>query len=381
MNLCSVSPYLEDEMAQPDLVDSTAGGERQPTVAHAIRGLLIVMVVLGHDRLLFETIPFYFAAIYFWHVLGFFFLAYGRPRGSVAAASIPDRLARYLVPFVVFAVPLAAVQLIAGPLSANRVGTAVAAVTFGSAPLLQLATGLSLLWFLPALAGFSIATIVLARLEIRRPGAAWLAPMLALVAAVAALSLPAGALQYLPLGLGLVGYLLVLAMAHRACLTMLERSRSVVPKITIWAVVIAVLIAEGVAIARGNVVNVSVFVFAKPNLTGLIVLNAVAAVAANVVVFRAAPVLLGSRALQVIGARSLDIFLFHQFFLFPLSLIVRKALPGLSFAGLVAAGLAIALAALLLALGTSLLLDRASRIRRMIFPKDLAAFRRSWGFA
>lgn len=348
-------------------------GAASSNVDLAVRGLLIIAIVFGHSRLLFETLPYYFAALYFWHVQGFFFLAYDR-RGGMAGVRIADRLVRYLVPYLFIVGGLAAVRLAVGPHDMNHAVASATAILAGTARLLHAAIGLSLFWFLPALAGFTTALILIARVDARWPGAAFWVGVSIFLAFPLSVMAPPSLLIYLPLGLGVLGYLMALSICHAAMMSVVSGKFGAVARVGGWVAVAAILIAEAVAIVKGSSVNISVFVFAKPPALWLAVLNGSATVAANIVTFNLARVLKQAALLRSIGRRSLDIFLFHQFALSPATVGLRHFWPHPTPLMAVAGGIGAAAIALAFGFAISLILDRLPAIRRLVFPKDLPSF-------
>lgn len=339
----------------------------------AVRGVLIVAIVFGHSRLLFENLPYYFPALYFWHVQGFFLLAFGRLH-AMAEVNIPGRLARYLIPYIFVAGGVIGARFLIGPRDAEHAAAAVAALVIGSAPLLDIAAGLSLFWFLPALAGFTLVMILFARLLVRRPGAMPWMVVLAALAFVANVAAPPAVLQWLPLGVGLLGYLFGISILYAAAGPVIAGRFGPVPRIAGWIAIIGILAAEIWVIALGGSVNMSVFVFAKPPTIWLALLNGAATVAANLLTFQIARLFRNSAALQAVGARSMDIFLFHQFALFPLTSVIRHVWPKLPLALSLTGGVVAASAALLFGLAVSAILDRLPLVRSIVFPKDLGSF-------
>lgn len=126
----------------------------------AVRGALLLLVMLGHD--MFITVPFprFFPVVNNVHVIGFLLLPFMFPSRPLTLRFVAERAVRYLVPYAVFAV-LCAILYRAMYGSEQTIaawfGSVVVAILHGGAATLKEATGFSLFWFLPAL--FSVALL------------------------------------------------------------------------------------------------------------------------------------------------------------------------------------------------------------------------------
>lgn len=336
-----------------------------------IRGLLIIAIVLGHSQLLTEARPAFFVSLYFWHVQGFFILAWTR-LDSLQGKRLADRAARYLVPYLWLVVPLGLLRLL---LRVDGVTPAALgeAILVGSAPLLDAQIGTALFWFLPTFLGFTAAMMAIGYLR-RRHGAqvATLNMALVLLGALNLLGLP-DTLKWLPFGIGLVGYLVALSVLHEISYPVAMGQRGTPAAVLVWILVIAILIGEAMAIADGQVVNASIFAFSRPPTFALSVLHALAAVAMNICAFAAARGLSRVEPLNMIGKQSLQIFLFHQFALFPLTKISWFLIGHDLNSGLrTPLGVACAICAICAALAANWVIQRVPAVRQRLFPADWA---------
>jgi fucose 4-O-acetylase-like acetyltransferase len=117
----------------------------------AIKGVLILMVVIGHNLFLTTSIHQLKSVLYSFHVFCFFFLIFIRPAKSITFGEVRDLIIRYLVPFLFFSV-LSHVAFFSF-VSDGRTGNIWSVITdilIGSADSLKRTTGFQLYWFLPA---------------------------------------------------------------------------------------------------------------------------------------------------------------------------------------------------------------------------------------
>ncbi len=121
----------------------------------AVKGLLVLIVIMDHNDLLRAWVPEFFKPLTF-HVLGFLILPFLAPVKFLSQRQLFDRAIRYLVPFwcvLTFTTALYTV-LLRHDAPANVVLIDwLAALLIGSAPLVKTASGFYYLWFLPALFG------------------------------------------------------------------------------------------------------------------------------------------------------------------------------------------------------------------------------------
>lgn len=348
-------------------IDSARVSRGAPVADATIRGLLIIAIVLGHSHLLTDDRQLLFVGLYFWHVQGFFALAYGR-LDSLRGKSMRDRAVRYMVPFLWLTVPLGIGRLVAH-VKGVTLGGVAAALVIGSAPLLETQIGLALFWFLPAFLGFTLAMAAIAAARHARPGLRWPIDLALVALGLINLALPREALQWLPLGAGMLGYLLALSVIHSHLYPLATGSRGRGAALLVWAVIAVVVVAEAVSIWTGQVVNTSIFTFARPYVYPAAVLHLLAGACMNVAVFALAHRWRDVALLNWIGERSLQIFLFHQFALIPLTMIGWRLIHHSMTPGpRDALGVVAALGALVFALIANAVLDRLPRLRRLIFP-------------
>lgn len=333
----------------------------------AIRGLLIIAIVLGHSRLLTEGRQAFFVSLYFWHVQGFFILAWTR-LDSLQGKKLTDRAIRYLVPYLWLVIPLGVLRLALHSAGVTA-SSLVAAILVGSAPLLDTQVGLALFWFLPAFLGFTAAMMAVCHLRHRFSGQiVAINGVLLLLGALNLVGAPE-VLQWLPFGLGLLGYLVAISVVHEIAYPLAMGQRGPTAALVVWSLVIGILVLEGLAIAAGQVVNASTFTFSRPPMIAMSFLHALAAVAMNILAFAAARALLRIRLLSTIGNQSLQIFLFHQFALFPLTMIGWRLIHHDMNSGLrEVLGVLSACGAICAALAGNWALQQMPAVRQRLFP-------------
>ena len=119
----------------------------------AFKGLLILLVVVGHNSFITRGMPDFNKLLYTFHVFLFFYLPFLFDVTGISCRALIDRLVRYGVPYTFFCVLAAALYFFSYGKSGDSLWLADFVVGFGvgSAPLLGRVTGFQLYWFLPAI--------------------------------------------------------------------------------------------------------------------------------------------------------------------------------------------------------------------------------------
>lgn len=184
----------------------------------ALKGLLIIIVVMDHNDLLRLLAPDVFRPLTF-HVLGFLVLPFLLPAKPIEPHFFRDRLIRYLVPFwwvLTFAAALYAVAF----RNDNELGSIVidwlAAAAIGSAPLVKTASGFYYLWFLPCLAGLVMLLTLFQSLDLRWR---YISGTVMVLCHASITAFPAVFLTYVPFGLLIVVWVFPLGLLLRWVVT------------------------------------------------------------------------------------------------------------------------------------------------------------------
>jgi len=120
----------------------------------AAKGVLILLVIFGHASNFWTPEPFATFSIKFFHVACFLLLPFIYDVRAMNMTFFKDHMARYYVPFVMFLIGYSLLYLlfIRGVEDALPWLVDVGkALLFGNAPMLDEASGLRALWFMPAL--------------------------------------------------------------------------------------------------------------------------------------------------------------------------------------------------------------------------------------
>ena len=128
---------------------------RRPEIDR-LKGVLIALVVLGHNGLFSESAPGAFNILYNFHVASFLLIPFLYERVGFSRGRLGDRFTRYMVPhFIFFGLACAAYFLLFVPkLPIEMLGwlkSVGLAVVFSSEAKYNEASGFRLFWFLPAL--------------------------------------------------------------------------------------------------------------------------------------------------------------------------------------------------------------------------------------
>jgi len=331
----------------------------------AFKGILIGLIVLGHNTLFFTACPLCFNVLYNFHVACFLVLPFIVPGAAVGRAGLKDRLARYFVPhllffalacllYLLFMVPWEAAAL------ADWAGKVVLAVVISDQAHYKEACGFGLFWFLPAL--FAMVVLLGAY---RAAGAKARGALLggALLAHGLLGLMPRSLMAVVPWSLGLVLFLFPLGVAVGALWARWGG------RVWFHAAGLVVFVLCIHASVRMNSYGMN-------NGGRLLALDRpVALVFHDLYLIAAFFGLLGlawllrSTLLAFIGRRSLFMFLAHSFVW---QFLVQTGLTGLMAAGIASVWLAVAASFLLtmaLTLGASLLLEQHQRLYPLILPR------------
>ena len=354
------------------------GGQVSAGTSNAIKGILIIAICVGHNRVLTGSVDGLFASLYFWHVQGFFFLAFITRGLNVADRKVSDVVVRYLTPFLVFA---------AAGLLANLVWRAPENLFLdlgmllwsGAAVWSERVTGMQLFWFLPTFCSFAIAQIMASRIRRARPYGANQAVIAASVLFAFAILIPTGIQKYLPWGLGLVAYLFAVSIFFAATLEAYRRSGPVVRKVVL-AVCVAAVLLTCLVVLPAYQVNIAKFRYGNGGIfsAGGFLDAAIASsgtIGANILVVVIAARLAGSRILNLIGQHSLQIFLLHSFVQYPAWLLLKKYLGELPDLAVILIGISLTLIAMGVSLAIAVGLAYFPRLRELVFPRNLGTLR------
>lgn len=338
----------------------------------AAKGVLILLIVLGHNTLAQAVWPDLWPFLYNFHVYGFLLLPFLRASHPLRGRFVVDRAVRYLVPFAVFftlsTIAFSVTQQLAP--TGDRLFVWARGLVIGSAWAVDASSGFRLFWFLPAL--FSL---VVWRSAIRSgsPGTRRFLEGLAVAGFLFAGLLPGDWVRLLPLGLPIAAYALVPGLVFEALWRRVGRAR--LP----WVAVISGVVFAGLsllAFARGTslvIARLDVYSALEPLS---LVIHAAIPIAALLAVLAASPWLVRGRILPALGRCSLVVYLVHGLVyqgLLRLSGVVgstagpRATAAIVTFAVTVAVSWAIAAA-----------IDRLEPLRRLVTPRSLDDFVGGW---
>lgn len=325
---------------------------------NAIKGVLILSIVVGHSLFLKSTQigGSFVAFLYFWHVQGFFLLLSRREQSRRGTKDL-DMLVRYIIPYLLVAGGIGALRAIASG-QPHAFAEMLMGLFMGNSSYLDDYSG-AVYWFVPTFLFVLMAWRILAP-HADRPVAA------AAIVGAGLLStfVPADILKQLPLGLGLVPYILAMMAIHRLFSKWIDagpdRTRALL------ALFLGATAIVWYLIWNGSTVNLGFFRFGRDPVA--IFMGLIYPVLIFEAIAWATRVVRMPDWLRALGAASFGIFLFHQPILFSLTMFGR------SLGYETPAGMAVSLAAIVVTVIGSYILDRGLRsyapTKRFIFPKD-----------
>lgn len=334
---------------------------------NAMKGLLILLVVMDHNDLLRTLVPNLFRPLTF-HVIGFLALPFFTPSKMVSITFLRDRLVRYLVPFLW--VLTCATVLYSTLFRSDGFGTVVldwfSAAMIGSAPLVKSSTGFYYLWFLPTLLGLVAILAIYQSI-----GAAWRVVIIAIATLchLAISVVPAAFLEYLPFGIPIVLWMFPIGLILKWAI---ENKR--VYRLR-YLVLVTFVASYGYLAMRGQ--NLEVMTLNLKSLSDplLFVLQDVSAVTGVIVSIWCASLLGNLRFVNEVGKYSLMVYLIHPlifFFGYRLSGVGHWQLDPVVYFGLAAGSVALTA---VLALFASTVIARVPMLHDWITPVNWNGWR------
>lgn len=347
---------------------------RSDRVFDVLKGILILVIVAGHNEAIAYRWPALRQLFYYFNVQCFFMLSFVLDKKPFCTAFLRDRFVRYLVPYCVFMGVAAAAWL---PMRGLPAGFGQWAQSFvialynGQESSIHAAVGMRVFWFLPTLFSLVVLRSVWTRygwcrITLAIAGLVWMG----CVARV-----PAASLRWLPLGTASALFFLVPCLAVRWLYDRISPANRGLCRV----------VAMGVALLCGwAIVTVPLGWVAGANPAGYdptqratFAVGLIFPAAMFFVLLAVSRGLKNIRLLQVLGKYSLGIFLVHMFIYRALML----AAFGREFTRLEVVGprLVIGLAVFAGTVVTSLMLAAAiphwPRLNALVFPRDWASWR------
>ncbi len=127
----------------------------------AVKGVLILCVLVGHSALANVVAPALKDGLYSFHVQAFLLLPFLYAVRPAGGRNVADVCVRYLIPYSVFVAVFSVLQQVAVRRDVvSWLYELERGLITGNDVYLKGATGLSLFWFLPAITGVSLLTIL-----------------------------------------------------------------------------------------------------------------------------------------------------------------------------------------------------------------------------
>jgi len=336
-------------------MDPNAAKDGPSIAVDRLKGILILLIVIGHNGLITSAYDDFRRMLYLFHVQSFFLLSACLSKGLPDRRKLVDKLLRYEIPYLAFLVLYAVVFTVVLRRGAGLRELPLGLVRCVVAPTeasLKSVAGVSMLWFLPALISFTLFDTALRR------WAGALVPAVAAVVHVALALLPDTLPGGVPWFVRTAAFLLFPAACARAVWG------RVAPGALFWPAAAAAVVS-GAALFRTG----ATFRVASLDLPALLVQDAFL-LAAFLALF-AAPLPAGvSRALALLGRESFVIYLCHTLIFYGLLAVLRVD-DGAGWR----MGVGILVATIALSLVAGRVIAATPRLRSALFPSGWADFR------
>lgn len=351
-----------------------ASAGRSDRVYDVFKGILILVIVAGHNEAIAHRWPALRQVFYYFNVQCFFMLSFVLDRKPFSAALLRDRAVRYLVPYGVFMALAAAAFL---PLRGFPDGFGAWARSFAAAlydgreASIHEAVGMRVFWFLPTL--FSLVMLRAVWTGFPRCRIPLLVAALAWMGGAAAV--PPDTVRWWPLGMASALFFLA------PCLAVRWLHDRMSPANRGWYAGVATAVAclcgwAVVAVPLGWVAGANPAGY-DPARPVTFAVGLVFPAAMFFALMAASRALETSRLLQACGRQSLGIFLVHMFVYRALTLAVfgRRFTSPETVGPHLAIGLAVFAATVFLSLAAAAALPRWPRLSALIVPRDWAGWR------
>lgn len=328
-----------------------------------IKGVLIVLIVVGHNFLITSSVPGVYRILYCFHVGGFFLLSACLSRHPPDGRKLADKSFRYYVPYVLFLSLYTIVfsMMVAGGRSpGGTLRDYVVSLVLPTAGSIKSASGVLMLWFLPSLICFTVFDSLQRRLGL------WTGIVITAVCHASIGCLPREWLAGVPWFMPAAGFMLFPAAVARELWAQDARITRFVP-----ALLLALLFGGWVWKA-GYFCDLSMN--AVPGIDSPVHLLAVDGLLLSAFfAIRGLPLPRSAeRVFALLGRESLSIYLCHTLVFYAL----LKLRPERVLGGWVG-GAVVAAATIVIAWSLGRLVSRLPRLRGIVFPADFRQFRAS----
>jgi len=337
----------------------------------ALKGLLIILIVIGHNTLLTSAVPYLDWVLYNFHVGAFLLLPFLFVADDFTWPSIRDKLVRYLWPYLIFVIGTFLIHYnmywagnISSPVITLKVITN--ALIFSNALSLKAATGFALFWFLPALTSLLIIRSFVCSLQTKFA----LVAMVILMAALWLVFYSDIRVDFLPFGIVIALYMLPVGMAAGILAGILLMNRH---QFTILLLSIGVFVfLQVISITGDTRINVGSNQFQQHESWDIILLHVSLQITGFVMCLLLSRYLTKIPFLQLVGKHSLLIYLTHSLIYQALIRVFPKI--GIQFDDFVQGAIIFAIT-LAIATMVSLFVYYRAWLRNLIQPRDLATLK------
>ncbi|MEN9667590.1 MAG: hypothetical protein RLZZ326_3953 [Planctomycetota bacterium] len=331
-----------------------------PMTIDKIKGVLIVLIVVGHNFLITSAVPGLYRILYCFHVGGFFLLSACLSRHPSDGRKLADKSFRYYVPYALFLTLYSIVfslMVAGGRNPADTLRDYVASLVVPTADSIKSASGVLMLWFLPSLICFTVFDLLQRRLG------PWTGMLITAVCHASIGCLPREWFAGVPWFMPAAGFMLFPAAVARELWMREARIARFVPAFFL------ALLFGGWVWKAGYFCDLSLN--AVPGIDSPLHLLAVDGflLSAFFAICGLPLPRTAERVFALLGRESLSIYLFHTLVFYALLKLRPQSVLG-EWAG----GVVVATATIAIAWSLGRLISRLPRLRGIVFPADRRQF-------
>lgn len=342
------------------------------------KGVLILCIVIAHDRMVVTSVPGLKGFFYNWHVFGFLIISFILPFRADRNNFLSERLVRYGIPFVIFCFIAWIINIIVSRDDLSLIlslRNLFIALLIGSPDLLDRGVGVRLFWFLPTLLGLTIVRYAAIRMGFIGIRIFW---SVAVIGFFFAGMIDRSTAQYIPLGIPIVLYILFPGLIFQSIMRWAWSGNRYRVVIVFVASLFIFSATYAISLNRHTSLALDLYRYYDVRDIGALVTHAILGIAATCALVLGMFLLPRIRFIEWYGQGSLVVYLTHLFVMTPLIGSFNFLSPEMGARYKIVAGLLIYVITVGVCAFLIWFVARFPKVRRFVMPRDWADWRSSF---